>query len=97
MRILIRSTIAFVVADILAGCTPEIVIKSIVLLVLLGILIKCTQAYLSTPYPAEAFALAAAPASSARPDELYQPQPALTEVIVIPYRPRISSATYSYV
>jgi hypothetical protein len=99
MKLLIRSTTSFVMASFLLGCTPEIVLRSILLMVLLGTFIKCTQAYASTPYPAEALPPATDHASSGRSDEVYQPKndPAdFADVIANPYFPSIPSTQYSY-
>jgi hypothetical protein len=99
MKLLIRSTISFVLASFLLGCTPEIVIRSILLLVLLSTFIKCTQAYLSTPYPAEALPPATDHALSDRSAEVYQPKNDLADFVDVsakPYFPSIPSTQYNY-
>jgi hypothetical protein len=99
MKLLIRSTTSFVLASFLLGCTPEIVLKSILLMVLLGTFIKCAQAYASTPYPAEALLPATDQASSGRFDEVYRPKndpEDFVAVIANPYSPSIPSTQYSY-
>jgi hypothetical protein len=99
MKLLIRSTISFALASFLLGCTPEIVIRSILLLVLLSTFIKCTQAYLSIPYPAEALPPAIDHTSSNRFDEVYHAKNApadFVDVIANPYFPSIPSTQYRY-
>ena len=100
MKILIRSIISLILASFLVGCTPEIVIRTVVLLVLLSTLIKYAQAVLSTPSPAEALSPAIDNASSHRADEVYQPKNDLrdfADVADAPCFTCIPITTYSYV
>jgi hypothetical protein len=60
MKILIRLTVSLLLVSVLLGLNHELVLRTVVLLVLVGALIKCTQAALSTPSPAPAPALAEA-------------------------------------
>jgi hypothetical protein len=105
MKILIRSTVSFVLANLLVGCTQEFLVKSIVLLILLSTIIKCTLAIVSTPYFPSYTYSAETPRPSAnynlsdRADNVYRPKispTAFVDVIDNPYFRNIPGTKYSY-
>jgi hypothetical protein len=104
MKILIRSTVSFVLASLLIGCTQELLVKSIVLLILLSTIIKCTLAIVSTPYLPSYTYSAEAPLPTANyrlsdwAGNVYRPKigpTAVVDVIDNPYFPNIPSTKYS--